>query len=186
MDGSVTSPPEERNWLRRLADSTLLAVVCIVVGVIAVGSWARPWRFAEGNPDLRHGQTATTAGRVVGGCAVGDSRNEINCVQYLDFDVGSVAVRRAPVQVTDGFRQSAEDPNGVPVLYDVTDPHRFRLVDGNPGAGTRVLGTLWMSFVTVVGGGLAGVVLLALAGFAACRGRSGRRARKEAAEPAAD
>jgi hypothetical protein len=63
------------------------------------------------------------------------------------------------VHVTDGFRHGAENPDDVPVIYDLQHPTTFRLAEGNPGMLTRVLGTAWMSFVTVAGGGTLGVLL---------------------------
>ena len=135
-----------------------LLTLCLLGGLAAVGSWAQPWQYSRGNPDLSGVATGTASGSLVAGCPAGDGRNLINCVQYVDFDVGAVRVRHSAVRVTDGFRQSDENPNDLPIVYDSRHPDRFRLAEGNPGLLTRVLGTAWMSIVMVVDGGLLGTL----------------------------
>jgi hypothetical protein len=79
----VNSTPEhtsEPGSGRRFATG-LLFTVGMLAGMAVVGSWAQPWRFAAGNPNLSGVATGTASARVVGGCAVGDTRNENNCVQ---------------------------------------------------------------------------------------------------------
>lgn len=138
---------------------TVLSGLGLLLGFLVVGLWAHPWEFARGNPSLAGVATARAYAQVVSGCRAGDSRNLINCVQYGDFDARDVHVRRASVQVCDGYRQSDEDPQSVPILYEVAHPKVFTLARGNPGVATRVLGTAWMSIVLLVGGTILGVML---------------------------
>jgi hypothetical protein len=137
----------------------VLLTAFILAGIAALGAWARPWQFVGGNPSLRGVATGTTSGHLVGGCPAGDSKNLINCVQYVDFDAGPIHIHHGPARVTDGFRHGEEDAHDLPVVYDLAHPHRFRLAVGNPGITTRVLGTLWMSFVTLSGGSIVGGML---------------------------
>jgi hypothetical protein len=135
-----------------------LYVACVLAGVSLLAGWVRPWRFADGNPDLHGVATGTASAQLVGGCSPHNSRSLINCVQYVDFDARDAHIRHAPVRIGDGFRRGAEDPSAVLVVYDWKDPFRFRLADGNPTTLGRVLGTAWISLVTLVGGGVAGVL----------------------------
>jgi len=156
----------------RSETQTLVQVVrvalLVALGVALVGCWLWPWQYAEGNPDLSGVPTATASARVVAGCRVGDSRNLINCIQYVDFDAGSTQVRGAAVHVADGFRKgdpdvlAGEDAADVPIVYDIARPQRSVLARGNPGTLTLLLGTVWMTTVTFCLGAWAGYVLDAL------------------------
>jgi hypothetical protein len=133
--------------------------ICMLFAVAAIaGLGLRPWRVAAGNPSLAGRHTATSVAQLVGGCSTSDTKNYFSCAQVLEFDVGSVRVR-GRVLVTDGFRKSDEVDASVPVIYDQSNPTRFRLPDGNPGVFERVFGTAWLTFASAVLGVMAGGAL---------------------------
>ncbi len=179
----------------RSEKQTLVQVVrlalLVALGVALVGCWLRPWHYAEGNLDLSGVPTATASARVVDDCRVGDSRNLINCIQYVDFDAGSTQVRGAAVHVADGFRKTRTSSlERTPPTYpsrttSPTRPQRFVLARGNPGTPTLLLGTVWMTTVTFCLGAWAGYMLDALLFeyFDARRSATTQRRTSAAGEP---
>jgi hypothetical protein len=141
--------------------ATLFFALAVVVVLVAI---VKPWRYAHGNPSLSGDSTATTSARVSGGCSPKDGRFHISCVQYLDFDAGEIPVRHGAVRITDNYRRDRENASNVPVVYNRADPTEFRLRVGNPSQRTQVIGTAFITFLTVsVGasvGGFGGIWLM--------------------------
>jgi hypothetical protein len=144
---------------------TIIVTLFFALSVIAaLVAFVKPWSYAHGNPSLRGDSTATTSARVVGGCSPKDGKFHINCVQYLDFDAGEIPVRHGAVRITDSYRRDRENASNVPVVYNLADPTEFRLRVGNPSQRTQVIGTAFITFLTVsVGasvGGFGGIWLI--------------------------
>lgn len=146
-----------------------------VIGILVMGAWLRPWQPLRSNPSLHGVITGRANAVLVGGCKPTDERNLISCVQYVDFDAASTHVRYGRVVVTDGARR-AEDPATIPVTYERDHPQHFQLAEGNPGLGTRVLGTAWLTFMTAAGGLLGTFICACIAATIEARRNRGLEA----------